>query len=495
MDSNTASQPSMLKKAINTIWPVENHELKKFLPIAFIMFCVLFNYSGLRVLKDALVVSSIGAEAISFLKTYFVMPCAVIFTVLYMKLLNRFGDIKIFYIISGFFTAFFVLFAFVLYPNQDFFHPDPARIKQLAHELPRVKWFIMIYGKWIYATLYIIAELWGSIMLSLLFWQFANKVTTTSEAKRFYSMFGLIGNVSLLASGEAIIRLSGSVNSNAAVVQVILLVIVACVASVMIYAWVNRYVLTDIRYYNPLETKSAKAKKAKLSVKESIQLIFASKYLGFIALLVLGYGITINLVEVPWKSKIHELYPTTSQYLTFTGKFNQYMAISAWICMIIGSNVLRLVSWRIAASVTPIVIVITGLGFFVFSSFQKELDILSQSLFGVSALVIAVFLGMMQNLLSKGIKYSLFDSTKEMAYIPLDNELKTKGKAAVDVIGGRLGKAGGSFIISMLFTILPSANFNTISTALMTIFVIVIILWLYAIKGLSKEYNASIAKK
>jgi AAA family ATP:ADP antiporter len=82
-----------------------------------------------------------------------------------------------------------------------------------------------------------------------------------------------------------------------------------------------------------------------------------------------------------------------------------------------------------------------------------------------------------------------------MAYIPLDNELKTKGKAAVDVIGGRLGKAGGAFIISTLFTIFPSANFNTISTALMTIFVIVIILWLYAIKGLSKEYNASIAKK
>lgn len=35
------------------------------------------------------------------------------------------------------------------------------------------------------------------MILSLLFWQFNNSITKTHEAKRFYSHFGLLGNISL----------------------------------------------------------------------------------------------------------------------------------------------------------------------------------------------------------------------------------------------------------------------------------------------------------
>jgi len=39
-------------------------------------------------------------------------------------------------------------------------------------------------------------------------------------------------------------------------------------------------------------------------------------------------------------------------------------------------------------------------------------------------LLAAVYVGAMQNIFSKSAKYSLFDPCKEMAYIPLDEDMK-----------------------------------------------------------------------
>ena len=72
----------------------------------------------------------------------------------------------------------------------------------------------------------------------------------------------------------------------------------------------------------------------------------------------------------------------------------------------------------------------------------------------MTPLYLAVIIGAAQNIFSKSSKYSLFDPCKETAYIPLDDEIRTKGKAAIDVICNPLGKSGGALIQQvMIFSI------------------------------------------
>src|ERR1700733_4730545 len=107
-------------------WPVYAYELKKLLPMFFMFFFISFNYTILRDTKDTLIVTGpgSGAEAIPFLKFWGVVPCAIIFMVIYAKLSNILTKEKLFYSAIIPFLIFFGAFALFLYPNIDVLHPN-----------------------------------------------------------------------------------------------------------------------------------------------------------------------------------------------------------------------------------------------------------------------------------------------------------------------------------------------------------------------------------
>jgi len=109
--------------------------------------------------------------------------------------------------------------------------------------------------------------------------------------------------------------------------------------------------------------------------------------------------------------------------------------------------------------------------------------------------LLAVIVGAAQNILSKSTKYSLFDPTKEMSYIPLDDNLKVRGKAAVDGVGGRLGKSGGAIMQQILLVSIVGSTQITIAPILAVIVMAIVGVWLFAVFGLSKQYYALRAKQ
>jgi AAA family ATP:ADP antiporter len=199
---------------------------------------------------------------------------------------------------------------------------------------------------------------------------------------------------------------------------------------------------------------------------------------------------SINLIEVVWKSQLKLQFPNENDYSTFMGKFSASTGVVTFITFTIGSNVIRRLGWKVASLLTPLMILITGGLFFIFVVFKGAVE--ASNILPFSVLWGAVMLGAAQNVLSKATKYALFDPTKEMSYIPLDAESKSKGKAAIDVVGARLGKSGGGLILQLILM------FGAIMDVVPILFIfvsIIVFTWIKAALTLSKLYHEKLAEE
>ncbi len=503
-DSGASAPKEHLSQWRERFFPVYPHELKKFMPMVVIMFCVLFMYTIVRSIKDTLLVNAPGVDpkmVLSTAKLFIVTPASILFVILYAKMSNKMSQKTLYYTTLFPFVAFFFLFAFIIYPHRFSLHASTETI-----EMWRQGWMgrvSPIVGYWTYTLFYTMAELWGNVGTALLFWQLANRINPTSEAKRFYPIYGFWSNLALVSAGlllkyaEPIMRNwtkvlpSGKKDFS---MEVKLLCSAAGIGGVVIaiaYWWMNKYVLSDPKYYQESDVKKKK-KKPKMSIGESLAFLMKSRYLGYITILVLAYGVTINLVEISWKSSVKDYFKgDESSYNAFTSNLWIYTGLSTMALIAFSQNILRIFGWRIAASITPIVTLVTGGLFFVFLLFGDMTAGLCEMLFASTPVAVAMWLGLVQNVLTKGAKYSLFDPTKEMAYIPLDEESKVKGKAAIDVIGGRAGKSGGG-VINMVTAVF--AHGNTFTAIVGSVMAAITLVWYAAVQKLAVAYQDKLSE-
>ncbi|EOY26597.1 TLC ATP/ADP transporter isoform 3, partial [Theobroma cacao] len=381
---------------------IELVTLKKIIPLGLMFFCILFNYTILRDTKDVLVVTAKGssAEIIPFLKTWVNLPMAVGFMLLYTKLANVLSKQALFYTVIVPFIAFFGAFGFMLYPLSNYIHPQALSDKLLAVLGPRFLGPLAIMRIWSFCLFYVMAELWGSVVISVLFWGLANQITTVDEAKRFYPLFGLGANIALIFSGRT------------------------------------------VKYFSNLRKN-------------------------------LGPGV--------------DQFPSPNEYSSFMGDFSTATGIATFTMMLLSQFIFDKYGWGVAAKITPTVLLLTGVGFFSLILFGDPLG-LGLAKFGMTPLLAAVYVGAMQNIFSKSAKYSLFDPCKEMAYIPLDEDTKVKGKAAIDVVCNPLGKSGGALI--QQFMILTFGSLANSTPYLGGVLLVIVLAWLSAAKSLDTQFTA-----
>jgi AAA family ATP:ADP antiporter len=121
------------------------------------------------------------------------------------------------------------------------------------------------------------------------------------------------------------------------------------------YAWMQKNV---VPYLDSTIAKAAapkKPKRPKMSLADSTKFLLKSPYIRNLAVLVISYGMCINLVEVSWKAKIKLAFPNPNDYSAFMGNFSSCMGSVTLIMMLIGRSIFQRFGWRTAALVTPTV--------------------------------------------------------------------------------------------------------------------------------------------
>jgi AAA family ATP:ADP antiporter len=479
------------------LWPVHRHELRKLVPMLLIFFFVTFDYNVLRCLKDTIVVTAkdSGAEVIPFIKVWVMFPTSILLTWVFIRLSNRFSREKVFYFMLGAFLLFFFLFAVFLYPKRDAIHCHGIADSLATLLPPGCKGFVTMIRYWSFTIFYAMAELWSNIIFSMICWGFANQVIRLEEAKRFYGLFGVGVNVSGIAAGQLSI-FATELAQNGPIVHgdpwgatlsyLITMVVVAGVLALLCLAYLNRVLRTHPELTGKDSVASQKSKKFHLSMRENIRYLLSSRYMLCLVAIVVSYNVVINLVEILWKHEVRELYPDPLQFNLFMNHVTTWIGILATVAsFVVSGNSLRLFGWTATALITPAILLVTSIGFFTFF-FLKGTPELALAFVGLSPLTLVVFFGTLQNCCSRAAKYTVFDATKEMVFIPLSGEEKIKGKAAVDGICNRLGKSGGSVIYQFLLVI-----FSTISACAPYVAVIlfsIIGVWILAVRSLGEQF-------
>ena len=501
----SASSTSSFSRIRAFLWPIHRHELKKFLPMFLIFFFVGFNYSLLRITKDSFIVTapSSGAETLPFLKVWAIVPMALLFTMLFTRISNRFSREKVFYILMGIFVSFFLLFMFVLYPFQEHLHPHEL-CDQIQSSLPLgCQGLVAMFRNWTYTLFYVMSEMWSTIIMSVLVWGFANDVTSVKDAKRFYGLLGLAINFSGIAAGQMATTMSQHhfnallpFGENAWDQSVFLLTSIIVLAG-LICMGLFRYLHNKGFGYNSpaYHEQNSLTPPIKMGLRKNFAYVAKSKYLLCIASIVVMYNIAINLVEVVWKDQINQLYPNTADFNAYMGQVLMSIGIVATVSSILisGAGMFRKLNWTTSAMITPLILLVTGIGFFFFFFFQDLSFAVFGTLLGATPLAMCVFFGSLQNCLARASKYTLFDATKELAFIPLSKECKLKGKAAIDGLGSRIGKSGGSTIHQALLMFFGTIALSTPYVAL--IFLGATGIWMFAVSSLGKKFNSLAANQ
>lgn len=479
----------MLVALFRAMFPIEKSEMKKVFLLCLLKFLITHVACILSTIKftGLITARSSSPEVLPVLKVLVVIPISVFFFWLYTKLTDYFAQSTIFYMFVTFCLVGFLLYGFVLCPNASSLSPERFADKLCVYLGGRYPYVVALFRYWVYVLFYVLAELWGKFILVMLFWGFANSVCTISEAKRFYALFLAIGHIGMLTSGLFVLFNTKQDWLVATKVQMSYVVVVG-VFVMLVYWMIDRHVKIKEGAPEDLESvRRREEKKPRLSFFQTLKLVVLNPYLRHVATVVISCCIAMDLYVSTFESYMRENFSNPSNFQVYQSKLTSCIGVVVFfVSFFLGGTMIRRFGWRFAASVPLVIVGLMG-GVFFFMSYARNSLSIIQGLFGGRMSWYIMLFGSVYHIMAKTVKYSFYDETIQMAYIPLDRDMKLKCKAAIDVLSTRIGSGFDAWLQIVLLNVFHTSNIQTCSGVLLVVLLVIVGFWYNSIVFLDKQ--------
>ncbi|EPR79163.1 ADP/ATP carrier protein [Spraguea lophii 42_110] len=510
------------------VYKVASVETLKFWLMAITFAIIAYIYTLSRGIKEAFIIVRQIPASVNILKLFYVLPIAAISTMIIQNALTYTDNKTILKKILIGYGIYFMIYGFISLPFLPSVESETMRTmledsisdgKMKYKKIEDYAAFLYTFISWTSTLHFIVSEIWGTIVLSLLFLSFVNDVCPFKQFMRFITLFYIISNVAVIFSAgsmyflQLLLKEKGFITGKTCLSCIFLIMGILSLICYVFIVLLDNKVLSKPTYI--VETRIKKSKTKTPGFTEGIEMAFDSKLVLGVCFIVFFYNTTANIAGISAKSAqriMSEKLGTKEDYIIKNQFISQLITGSFTIFILLLPLTKYAVkkTWTIIALASPFFIFISSILIFTLAIYNtiltdtaisvKLLKPIFTSKFvtnilknlSIDSLDAEVIVGVFSDGLFRVVKYAFFDITKESLSMRIDSTYRSRFKGIYDGIFAKIGRAGSSLLIIIICRFLSIKDMRDASLIFLVINIASVIIWTFIIFYLGSKYNKSI---
>lgn len=495
----------------------------KRLSLMISMFVLIaFTYTFLRIFKDRIVYSVLDntetkhwLKLLCFLVTQFLVIFAQNITSK-SNFSDAFASLTLYFAgILGLNTVFIFFNKYLpIFGNDTFADSLFVASRLECRGLVMLYPLVLVFNFFPYSIFYILAEVIGSMMVSFCFMTYINNVSTQNQNKRFFKVLYFFSNIASFLSGQAANLWTESYKNSPkkecdAFFYIFTICAIVCYLLVLVFKKFLEKELENKIVIVTAAPKKTGSKKRKVTFKDSLGLMFNSKFLLYMSLLSCFYNVCANLLESSNGSGMAAsalFYTQEKSFYASSFKSLDASCTSLLTCGIIISPLCLIPDMFGIGLFASVPLVVSLIGaiiqlFFAMANYSITGSELAYPFnkfgeylkFDESTRYILPYVESYASTIIqtaiKVSKYAFYDIIKEAISMKIDPELRPLFKGVFDGSIAKFGKSLGSLYGIIMFAIFKQKDARAYFPYTAIIIFIFCYIWVKAIKYLSASFR------